>query len=78
MSIIYVFALPSVVDSAYHAFRVTHMLNIALYELSVLHGMAKLTAKPTFTLFVIGPVAVFIADRIYGMRKDFKQLQVRA
>ena len=42
MSVIYIFAVPPIVRSAYHAFRITHMLNIALYVLTVAHGLPKL------------------------------------
>uniref|UniRef100_A0A0K0DQL2 Ferric oxidoreductase domain-containing protein n=1 Tax=Angiostrongylus cantonensis TaxID=6313 RepID=A0A0K0DQL2_ANGCA len=42
MSIIYVFALPCFMKRAYHAFRLTHLLNVAFYALTVLHGLPKL------------------------------------
>ncbi|KAI6241662.1 NAD(P)H oxidase (H(2)O(2)-forming) [Aphelenchoides fujianensis] len=42
MSIIYVFSMPAVLKRAYHAFRVTHMLNVMLYALTILHGLPKL------------------------------------
>jgi len=42
MSVIYVFAAPSIIHSAYHAFRITHMMNIVLYALTVAHGLPKL------------------------------------
>ena len=42
MSIIYVFAAPAVLKQAYHAFHLTHFLNILLYVLIVAHGLPKL------------------------------------
>lgn len=42
MSIIYVFAIPAFMRRAYHAFRLTHLLNIAFYALTFLHGLPKL------------------------------------
>lgn len=42
MSIIYVFAMPSVIHRAYHAFRLTHLLNFLLYALTIAHGLPKL------------------------------------
>jgi len=42
MSVMYVFAAPSIINNAYHAFRVTHLLNILLYTLAIAHGLPKL------------------------------------
>lgn len=54
MSIIYVFSTPPIMKSrpflffnndclgAYHAFRITHLLNVLLYVLTFLHGLPKL------------------------------------
>lgn len=42
MSIIYVFSAPAVMKRAYHAFRITHLLNVLLYALTILHGLPKL------------------------------------
>jgi dual oxidase len=42
MSVIYVFAAPAVLKQAYHAFRITHLLNILLYALTIAHGLPKL------------------------------------
>ncbi|CAD6199146.1 unnamed protein product [Caenorhabditis auriculariae] len=76
MSIIYVFALPCFMRRAYHAFRFTHLLNIAFYAITLLHGLPKLLDSPKFWYFVIGPIICFIIDRIIGMRQEYKQLQV--
>ncbi|CAI4224724.1 unnamed protein product [Auanema sp. JU1783] len=76
MSIIYVFALPCFVRRAYHAFRLTHLLNIAFYALTILHGLPKLLDSPKFLFYVIGPIIVFIIDRIIGMRQEYKKLEV--
>ncbi|PIO73709.1 ferric reductase like transmembrane component [Teladorsagia circumcincta] len=45
MSIIYVFALPGFMKRAYHAFRLTHLLNIAFYALTMLHGLPRLLGE---------------------------------
>lgn len=42
MSVIYVFSAPAVMKRAYHAFRITHLLNVLLYALTILHGLPKL------------------------------------
>jgi dual oxidase len=76
MSIIYVFSMPAVLRQAYHAFRVTHMLNILLYFLTIAHGLPKLLDSPKFFYYVVGPGVIFIIDRIIGMRQQYKQLQI--
>ncbi len=42
MAIIYVFAAPSIINKAYHAFRLTHFLNVLFYALMIAHGLPKL------------------------------------
>ncbi|XGW18396.1 hypothetical protein V3C99_002767 [Haemonchus contortus] len=76
MSIIYVFALPCFMKRAYHAFRLTHLLNVAFYALTVLHGLPKLLDSPKFWYYAIGPVIIFIIDRIMGMRQEYKKLKI--
>ncbi|KAJ1347776.1 BLI-3 blue-light-inducible Bli-3 protein [Parelaphostrongylus tenuis] len=76
MSIIYVFALPCFMKRAYHAFRLTHLLNVAFYALTVLHGLPKLLDSPKFGYYVAGPVIIFVIDRIMGMRQEYKKLRI--
>lgn len=76
MSIIYVFSAPAVMKQAYHAFRITHLLTILLYALTVIHGLPKLLDSPKFLYYVIGPIILFVIDRIIGMRQQYKRLQI--
>ncbi|GMT20614.1 hypothetical protein PFISCL1PPCAC_11911, partial [Pristionchus fissidentatus] len=76
MSIIYVFAIPQFMRRAYHAFRLTHLLNFAFYALTFLHGLPRLLDSPKFFYFVIAPIICFIIDRIMGMRQEYKSLQI--
>ncbi|VDN04297.1 unnamed protein product, partial [Thelazia callipaeda] len=76
MSIIYVFSAPAVMKEAYHAFKITHLLNILLYALTVLHGLPKLLDSPKFLYYVAGPITIFVIDRIIGMRQQYKRLQI--
>ncbi|KJH47789.1 FAD-binding domain protein [Dictyocaulus viviparus] len=76
MSIIYVFALPCFMKRAYHAFRLTHLLNVAFYALTILHGLPKLLDSPKFLYYAIGPVIIFVIDRIMGMRQEYKKLRI--
>ncbi|KAK6036055.1 ferric reductase like transmembrane component [Cooperia oncophora] len=76
MSIIYVFALPCFMKRAYHAFRLTHLLNVAFYALTVLHGLAETARFSGIWYYAIGPVVIFIIDRIMGMRQEYKKLKI--
>uniref|UniRef100_A0A915PEP6 NAD(P)H oxidase (H2O2-forming) n=1 Tax=Setaria digitata TaxID=48799 RepID=A0A915PEP6_9BILA len=76
MSITYAFSTPAVMKEAYHAFKITHLLNFLLYALTVLHGLPKLLDSPKFLYYVAGPIALFVIDRIIGMRQQYKELQI--
>ncbi|KAF8357420.1 bli-3 [Pristionchus pacificus] len=76
MSIIYIFAIPQFMRRAYHAFRLTHLFNIAFYALTFLHGLPRLLDSPKFFYFVIGPIIIFIIDRIMGWRQEYKNLEI--
>uniref|UniRef100_A0A7I4YAW2 NAD(P)H oxidase (H2O2-forming) n=1 Tax=Haemonchus contortus TaxID=6289 RepID=A0A7I4YAW2_HAECO len=76
MSIIYVFALPRFMRMAYHAFRLTHLLNVAFYGLTMLHGLPRLLGSPKFWNYVIGPIIIFVIDQIMGMRQKYRKLNI--
>ncbi|VIO91716.1 Uncharacterized protein BM_BM4466 [Brugia malayi] len=76
MSITYVFSTPAIMREAYHAFKITHLLNILIYAVTVLHGLPKLLDSPKFLYYVAGPIALFVIDRIIGMRQQYKRLQI--
>uniref|UniRef100_A0AC35U9C9 NAD(P)H oxidase (H2O2-forming) n=1 Tax=Rhabditophanes sp. KR3021 TaxID=114890 RepID=A0AC35U9C9_9BILA len=76
MCIIYIFAIPSFMRQNYNAFRFTHWLNIIFYALTLLHGLPKLLDKPSFWYKVLGPLILFIIDKIIGMRQQYKQLRI--
>ncbi|VDP22192.1 unnamed protein product [Soboliphyme baturini] len=76
MAILYVFSVPSVLNNAYHAFRVTHTLNIAVYALTIIHGLPKLVSPPSFGFYILAPVIILFMDRLMGMRHDYKNLEI--
>ncbi|CCD71702.1 NAD(P)H oxidase (H2O2-forming) [Caenorhabditis elegans] len=76
MSIIYVFALPKFTRRAYHAFRLTHLLNIGFYALTILHGLPSLFGSPKFGYYVVGPIVLFVIDRIIGLMQYYKSLDI--
>lgn len=59
MSIIYVFSTPAIMRRAYHAFRITHLLNVLLYALTVLHGLPKLLDVRTIVFGQNFPISDF-------------------
>jgi dual oxidase len=66
--IIFVFAQALVRKRAYSFFWITHQLYVLLYVLSVLHGLARLTAAPRFWLFLIVPGVIYAIDKIATLR----------
>lgn len=64
MSIIFVFAHPTIRKKAYKFFWLTHSLYIVLYALCLVHGLARLTGAPRFWLFFIGPGIIFALDKV--------------
>nr|CDJ88669.1 FAD-binding 8 and Ferric reductase domain containing protein [Haemonchus contortus] len=61
---------------AYHAFRLTHLLNVAFYGLTMLHGLPRLLGSPKFWNYVIGPMIIFVIDQIMGMRQKYRKLNI--
>ena len=49
---------------------------VFLYILSLLHGLARLTAPPRFWLFFIGPGIIFILDKIVTLRTKYMKLDI--
>ncbi|KRX26639.1 Dual oxidase 1 [Trichinella nelsoni] len=76
MSVMYVFSLPSIINSAYHAFRVTHLLNFLLYALTIIHGLQKLLTQPSFWYYITVPAVLLVLDRLVSLKNDYKQLEI--
>uniref|UniRef100_A0A0K0DSC4 NAD(P)H oxidase (H2O2-forming) n=1 Tax=Strongyloides stercoralis TaxID=6248 RepID=A0A0K0DSC4_STRER len=76
MCIIYIFSIPSFMHQNYNAFIFTHWLNIGFYGLTLLHGLPKLLDSPKFWYQMLGPLILFIIDKIIGMRQQYKQLRI--
>lgn len=67
MSVIIVFAHPTIRKKAYKFFWFTHSLYVLLYALSLIHGLARLTGAPRFWIFFIGPGIIFAIDKVYNI-----------
>lgn len=64
MTIIFVFAHPTIRKKAYKFFWSTHSLYVVLYILCLIHGLARLTGPPRFWYFFIGPATIYILDKV--------------
>ena len=76
VSLIFVFAHPLVRKKAFNFFWLTHQAYVLLYVLSLLHGLARLTAPPRFWLFFIGPGIVYMLDKIVTLRTKYMKLDI--
>lgn len=79
MTIIFVFAHPTIRQKAYKFFWSTHSLYILLYGLSLIHGLARLTGAPRFWIFFIGPAIVYALDKVSLkiIRAEIKSVRFR-
>lgn len=64
MTIIFVFAHPTVRQKAYKFFWSTHSLYVVLYTLCLIHGLARLTGAPRFWIFFVGPAIIYALDKV--------------
>lgn len=64
MTIIFVFAHPTIRQKAYKFFWSTHSLYVVLYALCLVHGLARLTGSPRFWIFFVGPAIIYALDKV--------------
>lgn len=64
MTIIFVFAHPTIRQKAYKFFWSTHSLYVVLYALCLIHGLARLTGSPRFWIFFVGPAIIYALDKV--------------
>lgn len=76
ISLIFVFAHPTIRKKAYNFFWNVHSLFILMYILCLIHGLARLTGPPRFWLFFIGPAVVYTLDKIVSLRTKYMALDV--
>ena len=74
--LIFIFSLSNVREKAYNYFWVAHQFYVALFVLTLLHGLQRLTAAPKFWLFFVGPAIIFIIDKIVSLRRGYMELDV--
>ncbi|XP_024941006.1 dual oxidase isoform X3 [Cephus cinctus] len=76
MTIIFVFAHPTIRQKAYKFFWKTHSLYVLLYALSLIHGLARLTGAPRFWMFFIGPAIIYALDKVVSLRTKYMALDI--
>ena len=74
--IIYTFALQYARRHVFKAFWFTHNLYILLFIFLVLHGIGRLVQPPYFQFFFIGPVFLFIGDRLISISRKKEEIAV--
>ncbi|XP_034946208.1 dual oxidase isoform X2 [Chelonus insularis] len=76
MTIIFVFAHPTIRQKAYKFFWSTHSLYILLYALCLIHGLARLTGAPRFWIFFVGPGIIYALDKVVSLRTKYMALDI--
>ncbi|KAL0122393.1 hypothetical protein PUN28_007246 [Cardiocondyla obscurior] len=76
MTIIFVFAHPTIRQKAYKFFWSTHSLYVVLYALCLIHGLARLTGAPRFWIFFIGPAVIYALDKVVSLRTKYMALDI--
>ncbi|XP_044015108.1 dual oxidase isoform X1 [Aphidius gifuensis] len=76
MTIIFVFAHPTVRQKAYKFFWSTHSLYIVFYILCLMHGLARITGEPRFWIFFIGPAIIYSLDKVVSLRTKYMALDI--
>lgn len=63
-AIMAVFSFRTVREKAYSYFWATHQLYVVVYAMSLLHGLQRLTSQPMFWAFLVGPLVIFVVDKV--------------
>ncbi|XP_076302111.1 dual oxidase-like [Lasioglossum baleicum] len=76
MTVIFVFAHPTIRQKAYKFFWSTHSLYVVLYALCLIHGLARLTGSPRFWIFFVGPAIIYSLDKVVSLRTKYMALDI--
>ncbi|KAK3606272.1 hypothetical protein CHS0354_037948 [Potamilus streckersoni] len=74
--IMYVFALPYARRHVFGAFWVTHTLYVLLYAFMILHGSGRLVQEPLTHYYLLGPLILFILDKVVSISRRKIPIQV--
>lgn len=76
LSVMYVFATPFARRHVFNAFWNTHNLYPAFYILMVLHGLGRLVQPPLFYYFFLGPLVLYVLDRLVSLSRKKVEISV--
>lgn len=76
LSVMYVFATPFARRHVFDAFWNTHNLYPAFYILMVLHGLGRLVQPPIFYYFFLGPLVLYVLDRLVSLSRKKVEISV--
>uniref|UniRef100_A0A0B7AIC9 NAD(P)H oxidase (H2O2-forming) n=1 Tax=Arion vulgaris TaxID=1028688 RepID=A0A0B7AIC9_9EUPU len=68
--VLYVFASPYARQNVFKYFKTTHRLYIVVYILMFLHGAARLVQPPLWSYFFLGPMVLFVLDKLVSVSRN--------
>ncbi|XP_076465945.1 dual oxidase 1-like [Babylonia areolata] len=74
--VMYVFAVQWARRRVFRAFWVTHSLYPLVYVLTFLHGIGRLVQDPLFPWYVMGPLVIFVLDRVASASRNRIEIPV--
>ncbi|KAK6179830.1 hypothetical protein SNE40_012099 [Patella caerulea] len=75
--IMYVFATQYARRNIFTAFWFTHGFYIFVYPLTFLHGVGVLVQAPLFPWFLIGPLVLFVLDKLASISRNKVEIRVK-
>ncbi|KAK7489239.1 hypothetical protein BaRGS_00019491 [Batillaria attramentaria] len=75
--VMYVFAIEYSRRHVFQAFWTTHMLYIPLYFFLTLHGAARMVQDPLWGYFFIGPVIIYVLDKLVSISRSKIEISVK-
>ncbi|PVD19736.1 hypothetical protein C0Q70_20227 [Pomacea canaliculata] len=74
--VMYVFSVQWARRNIFRAFWVTHMLYPLVYLLTLLHGLGCLVQDPLFAWYLLGPLVLFVLDRLASVSRNKIEIPV--
>uniref|UniRef100_A0A2C9JBM6 NAD(P)H oxidase (H(2)O(2)-forming) n=1 Tax=Biomphalaria glabrata TaxID=6526 RepID=A0A2C9JBM6_BIOGL len=75
--VIYVFATRFSRKHVFKSFWLTHSLYWLVYILTFLHGVGRLVQAPLFAWYLIGPLILFVLDRLQSISRNRVEIAVK-
>ncbi|XP_076444374.1 dual oxidase 2-like [Babylonia areolata] len=76
--VMYVFAIEYSRRHVFQAFWTTHSLYIPLYIFLTLHGAGRLVQDPLWGYFFIGPVIIYVLDKLVSISRNKLEISVKS